>query len=121
MSPKITLPLNAEFADAATPEEAQRQLDQFREAVLPEMNYGITLYQTPTEPFLVYVLFHETNGDDGYVEAIYATEAAADAACLTAIREAIREGKAVYWDPDTETENVDWDHNWIVNEVEVQA
>jgi hypothetical protein len=40
----------------------------------------------------VYVLFHETNTghseeSDGYVEAVYATEAAADAARLAAIRD----------------------------------
>jgi hypothetical protein len=42
----ITLPLIAEFdADVTTHERARAILDQFREAVLPAQNYGITLYE----------------------------------------------------------------------------
>jgi len=73
---------------------------------------------------LVYVLFHETNTghteeSDGYVEAVYATEAAAEAAKLAAIRTAIAEGLDVYWNPDTEEENEYWDHDWRVETHEV--
>lgn len=76
------------------------------------------------EVMMVYVLFHETNtghGDesDGYVEEVYATEAEAEAAKLTAIRAAIKEGKAVWWNPDTEEEDADWDHDWHVEAHEV--
>ncbi len=59
----------------------------------------------PDKPQIVYALFHETNSgkfdeSDGYIEALYATEAAAEAAKLAAIREAIDEGKDVWWNPD---------------------
>jgi hypothetical protein len=57
------------------------------------------------EPTRVWVLFHETNTghsevSDGYVEAVYATEALAEAAKLTAIRTLVAEGEDVYWNPD---------------------
>jgi hypothetical protein len=69
----------------------------------------------------VYILFHETNtgrGDDldGYVEAVYLTKETADAAQLREVRTAIATGYAVYWNPDTEEETVDWDHDWRVEE-----
>lgn len=74
---------------------------------------------------IVYVLFHETNtGDaieesDGHIEAVYATEAAADHARLEAIRKAIAEGKAVYWNPDTEEETIEWTDDWRVERHQV--
>lgn len=43
----IKLVLIAEIADADTLESAQAKLDDFRETVVPSMNYGITLYQYP--------------------------------------------------------------------------
>lgn len=54
---------------------------------------------------MVYVLFHETNSghcdeSDGYVEAVYATEEAAEAAKLAAIRGLVADGEDVYWNPD---------------------
>lgn len=53
----------------------------------------------------VFVLFHETNSghaedSDGYVEAVYATEALAQAARLRAIRTLVANGEDVYWNPD---------------------
>lgn len=72
-------------------------------------------------PLTVYVLFHETNTgrseeSDGYIEAIYATQELADAACLAAIRKARDEGEAIWVDPDADggAENVDWEHDWRV-------
>lgn len=68
----------------------------------------------------VYILFHETNTgkfdeSDGYVEAVYATEEAANAARLATIREAIAKGLDIYYDPDTDTDYPDtWEHDWRV-------
>lgn len=67
----------------------------------------------------IYILFHETNSghseeSDGYVEAVYLTETAAEEARLIAIRSARDAGHAIYWDPDTEEENIDWEHDWHV-------
>lgn len=67
----------------------------------------------------VYVLFHETNSghseeSDGYVEAVYATEADAEAARMVAIRAAIEAGYACYFNPDTEEEHEQWEHDWHV-------
>jgi hypothetical protein len=45
----IRLRLIAEFANADTMEQAELILDNFREAVLPELNYGITLYRDQPE------------------------------------------------------------------------
>lgn len=76
---------------------------------------------------IVYVLFHETNtgrGDDsdGYVEAVYATEEAAEAAKLAAIRKAIVDGLSVWSDPDeAEFENITWEHDWHVEAHQVLA
>jgi hypothetical protein len=72
----------------------------------------------------VYILFHETNtGDfdesDGYVEAVYSTKEAAEAAQLAAVRNAILEGRAVYWNPDTQEECEHWDDDWRVEEHDV--
>ena len=69
---------------------------------------------------LIYVLFHETNSghsdeSDGYIEAVYATEALAEAAKLTAIRKARDDEEAIYFDPDTEEDFPDdWEHDWRV-------
>jgi hypothetical protein len=74
---------------------------------------------------IVYVLFHETNTghteeSDGYVEAVYGTELAAEAAKLAAIRAAIEEGKDVYWNPDTEEKGpADWSDDWRIEAHEV--
>lgn len=73
---------------------------------------------------LVYVLFHETNTghseeSDGYVEGIFATERAAEQAMLDAIRKAIAAGERVYYDPDTERDFPEWDHDWRVEAHEV--
>lgn len=67
----------------------------------------------------VYILFHETNtGDsessDGYVDGVYASEADAERAKLAAIHDAIAEGRAVYWNPDTEEEDLEWSDDWRV-------
>jgi hypothetical protein len=79
---------------------------------------------------LVYVLFHETNSghseeSDGYVEAIYATEEAAEAAKLAAIRRLVAEGEDVYWNPDApegEQEGPsDWTDDFKVVPFEVRA
>ena len=73
-----------------------------------------------------WVLFHETNtghsdDSDGYVEAVYATEEAAEAAKLAAIRKAVEEGQDVYWNPDTEEEGpADWTDDWRVIPMRVQ-
>lgn len=75
----------------------------------------------------VYILFHETNTghsdeSDGYVEAVYATEAAADAAKLAAIRRLVAEGEDVYWNPDTEEEGpADWTDDFRVVPFEVRT
>ena len=45
---KATLLLLAEF-DATDETDAQRQLDNFREAVEPSTNYGIVLYRAVQE------------------------------------------------------------------------
>ena len=75
---------------------------------------------------IVYVLFHETNSghsdsSDGYVEAIYATEEAAEAARLAEIRKARDEGQAIWCDPDDEDDAGDifWEHDWVVYAHEV--
>lgn len=34
-----------EVEDAATVEQAEARLDAFREAVLPSLNYGVTIYR----------------------------------------------------------------------------
>lgn len=77
---------------------------------------------------IVYVLFHETNSghsdeSDGYVEAVYETEALADAARLRAIRDAVQEDKAVWYDPDDPDaeENTEWTDDWHVEAHEVQS
>jgi hypothetical protein len=64
-------------------------------------------------------LFHETNtgksdDSDGYVEAVFRTEAKAERAKLALIRLAIKAGAAVYWNPDTEEETLYWEHDWRV-------
>lgn len=80
-----------------------------------------------TSPAKVYILFHETNtgrGDesDGYVESVYGTKEAADAACLVAIRKARDAGEDIWCDPDDEDDDgdPDWEHDWHVEEHEVQ-
>lgn len=75
---------------------------------------------------MVYVLFHETNTghseeSDGYVEAVYATEEAAEAAKLAAIRKLVEDGEDVYWNPDTEEENVHWTDDFTVLAFEVRS
>lgn len=50
---KITLPLIAEFPNAATIEEARRTLDNFREATQPSSEYGITLFE-PEPPLTAF-------------------------------------------------------------------
>lgn len=67
---------------------------------------------------IVYVLFHETNtsrghtdDSDGFVEGVYATEAAAKAAELEARREASEKGLSV-WNEDGSVE--DWANDWHV-------
>lgn len=69
----------------------------------------------------VYVLFHETNSghaeeSDGYVEAVYATEALAESARLHYIRAARDRGEAIYVDPDVPDDEgrIDWEHDWTV-------
>ena len=76
----------------------------------------------------VWVLFHETNtgrseSSDGYVEAVYATEAAANAARLAAIRKARDEGKAIWMDPDDPDDagSDDWTDDWSVEAHKVSA
>jgi len=91
--------------------------------------HTVTLRFLPeVAPLTVYVLFHETNtgssdDSDGYVEAVYATEAAAEAARLAAIRKAIAEGRAVWFNPDApEAERQgpdDWDDDWKVEPFDV--
>lgn len=70
---------------------------------------------------MVYILFRETNsgsteGSDGYVEAVYATEAMAEAERLRYIRHARDCGEAIWWDPDNPDEDgpLDWTHDWSV-------
>lgn len=76
---------------------------------------------------MVYVLFHETNTgqseeSDGYVEAVYATKEAAEAAKLAAIRRLVAEGEDVYWNPDTEEEGpADWTDDFKVIPFEVRT
>lgn len=75
----------------------------------------------------VYVLFHETNTgtgeeSDGYVEAVYATNEAAETARLAAIRTARDEGKQIWWDPDQRDDQdqpTDWSDDWTVTPYEV--
>lgn len=69
----------------------------------------------------IYALFHETNGDDGQIEALYLHEADANAARLAALRAARAAGMRVYWDPDTGEDCADWDHNWRVDAEVVQT
>lgn len=76
----------------------------------------------------VYVLFHETNSghseeSDGYVEAVYATEEAAEAARLAAIRKARDEGEDIYWDPDIPDHEGydDWTVDFTVLAFEVRS
>lgn len=47
----IQLTYTIEFERATTPGEARRQMDAFREAVLPSHTYGLTIYEAePTTP-----------------------------------------------------------------------
>ena len=78
---------------------------------------------------IVWVLFHETNSgpsdeSDGYIEAVYRTEALAEAAKLDAVRAAVAEGEDVYWNPDApegEQEGpTDWTDDWRVEAHEVR-
>ena len=74
----------------------------------------------------VYVLFHETNTgsasdeSDGYVEGVYGTEPAAEEAQAEAIKKAIKEGKAVYFNPETSVETIDWTDDWRIEKHEVR-
>lgn len=75
---------------------------------------------------IVYVLFHETNSghseeSDGYVEAVYATEEAAETAKLAALRKLVEDGEDVYWNPDTKEENVLWTDDVTVLAFEVRS
>lgn len=76
---------------------------------------------------IVYTLFHETNTghsdeSDGYVEAIFATEAEAEAARLVVIRLAMANGQNVYFDPETEIDYPDtWEHDWRVEAHELKT
>lgn len=79
---------------------------------------------------LVYVLFHETNTghsdeSDGYVEAIYTTEAAAETARVAAIRAAIADGRDVWFNPDApegEQEGpLDWTDDFVVLAFEMRT
>ena len=80
-----------------------------------------------TDKTIVWVLFHETNtghsdDSDGYVEAIYTTEAAAEAAKLAAIRRLVADGQDVYFNPDTDTEGpADWTDDFRVIPMRVHA
>lgn len=78
----------------------------------------------------VYLLFHETNtghgeDSDGYVEDVYATEEAAEAARLAAIRALVADGEDVYWNPDApegEQEGpADWTDDFRVIPFEVKS
>lgn len=69
----------------------------------------------------VYILFHETNTghsdeSDGYIEGVYESRDDADEARHVAIRAARDAGYAIYYDPDTEQERSDWEHDWHVEE-----
>lgn len=75
----------------------------------------------------VYILFHETNtghsdSSNGYVEAVFSTEEAAETACLAAIRKARDAGEAIYFDPDDPDaeECIEWEHDWRVEPHEVR-
>lgn len=76
---------------------------------------------------VVWVLFRETNTgsaseeSDGFIEAIYATEQQANAARLTAAREARDAGHAVWFDPDQPDRDgpANWSHDWRVEPHEV--
>ena len=73
----------------------------------------------------VYVLFHETNSghaeeSDGYIEAVFANAADAEAARLAAIRTAIADGLDVYFNPDTGEESDSWEHDWHVETHQVR-
>lgn len=68
----------------------------------------------------VFVLFHETNSgrreeSDGYVEAVYATESAANTAQLNALRIAKAQGREIWIDGG----NAEWTDDWTVQAHEV--
>ena len=72
---------------------------------------------------IVFVLFHETNSghsdeSDGYIDTVYATKEAADAACVAAIRKARDEGAAIWCDPDDPEDEGDihWSDDWHVEQ-----
>lgn len=79
---------------------------------------------------IVYVLFRETNTghfdeSDGYIDAVYATAAAAEAARLAAIRGARDRGVRVWFDPDDpagaeQDSPADWEADWRVEAWKVQ-
>lgn len=78
----------------------------------------------------VYVLFRETNSgkfddSDGYIEAVYATEADAKEAMTEAIRAAIAEGVIVWYDPDDpagedQAQPSNWEADWRIEPHEVK-
>jgi hypothetical protein len=75
-------------------------------------------------PECVYIVFHETNtgtgeDSDGYVESVWATEAAADRERLRLIRAARDAGAAIWFDPDDpdgadQAGDAQWEHDWRV-------
>lgn len=70
----------------------------------------------------VWVLIHQyaADGEAGYVAGVYSTEAAADAAHLTGVREIIEAGNVPYYNPETDEERVDWDEDYVVEEHELR-
>lgn len=75
---------------------------------------------------IVYILFHETNTghsdeSDGYVEAVYATEALAEAARAEILRGLIADGEAVWSDPDDPDFEgpSEWEHDFRIVACEV--
>lgn len=99
------------------------------EGIKTDLNHGaVVVGRAPTatgicqlkKERLVYVLFHETNSgsaeaeSDGYVEGVYDEQGAADGAMAEEIRAHVKAGKRVAWDPETQTECDEWDHDWRV-------
>lgn len=71
----------------------------------------------------VWVLIHQysRDGEAGYVTGVYATEAAAQAACLECVRDIVAEGCIPYYDPEADAVNDDWDEDYVVEEYELEG
>ncbi len=76
------------------------------------------------KPLIVWVLNGETNGDHdggacGWVEGVYATEAAAQAALDKEVTKAKAEGYSVYCSLEEDEDEAEWDRDFTITQHQV--